>query len=375
VADIFAEVASVGIQGLSSGGTVYVVPGATGSTGPQGVQGASGIGASGVSGSSGAQGQAGATGIQGPTGGASGPQGASGISGASGYIGSDGATGATGTQGASGIGFTGATGSQGASGATGTQGASGVGLTGATGASGPAGADGASGVGGASGYIGRDGASGIPGTTGAQGLTGATGTAGEQGATGVGIIQTLTFTTSSTDETIIDVIDTTTARSIKYEMQETSDSSYNASELRLLNSNENVFLTQYAGIGAPLGVFDTYFSPVNNNYSSPDINSGMSYWNGTTLRIYTSNNIVIQALLSAAGSTEMTLNSSAYTITLATAFTEVSTGIYQATTVESHSPLQLISNIAWTGTGFCELRYTPNNAVTTLKYQKTEIEV
>jgi hypothetical protein len=158
-------------------------------------------------------------------------------------------------------------------------------------------------------------------------------------------------------------------------MQETSGSNYNASELRLLNSNENVFLTQYAGIGAPLGVFDTYFSPLNNNYSSPDITAGMSYWNGTTLRISTSNNIVIQALLSAVGSTEMTLNSGAYTITLATAFTEVSPGVYQATTVETHSPLQLISNIAWTGTGFCELRYTPNSAVTTLKYQKTEIEV
>ena len=135
-------------------------------------------------------------------------------------------------------------------------------------------------------------------------------------------------------------------------------------------------MTQYGSIGAPLGEFDTYFSPVNNNYSSPNINTGMSYWNNTTLRISTSNNIVIQALLSAVGSTEMTLNSGAYTITLATSFTEVSpTGIYQATTVETHSPLQLISNIAWTGTGFCELRYTPNSAVTTLKYQKTIIEV
>jgi len=83
----------------------------------------------------------------------------------------------------------------------------------------------------------------------------------------------------------------------------------------------------------------------------------------------------MQALLSAIGGTPMTLNSGAYSITLNTAFHEVSAGIFQATTVESHSPLQLISNIAWDGTGFCELRYTPNSSVTTLKYIKTIIEV
>jgi len=369
--DTYVEVTAVGIQGLSGAGA-----GGYGSTGPQG--------ASGISGASGYIGQDGATGSTGPQGasgigegshGATGQQGnvgATGLTGASGYIGRDGASG---VQGASGIGASGSAGSQGASGSTGLTGATGAGIDGASGATGPSGQQGASGIGGASGYIGRDGATGIPGTTGAQGLTGDTGIAGNDGATGVGIIETFTLTTSSTDETLIDLVDITLVRSIKYEMQETSGSSYNASELRLLNSNENVFLTQYGSIGTALGSFNTYFSPIVNNYSSPDIDGGMSYWNGTTLRISTPSNIVMQALLSAIGGTPMTLNSGAYSITLNTAFHEVSAGIFQATTVESHSPLQLISNIAWDGTGFCELRYTPNSSVTTLKYIKTIIEV
>ena len=319
----------------------------------------------------------GAPGLDGATGyyGATGIPGASGISGASGYIGSDGATGATGTQGASGIGFTGATGI-GASGATGTQGASGIGFTGATGSTGAIGPTGASGAGGASGYVGRDGATGFRGASGSTGLTGATGNLGPIGASGAGVISETVFVTDgTTDEQLLEVIDTATVRSVKFEMQVTRGSDVQVSELRLLHDTENVFLNEYGVLGPDLGTFATYFSPLVNNYSSPNINTGgVSYWNGSNLRVYTTSNTVIQALQSIIVGLDVTLNGT-YTVQTTSKFTEVSTGIWQATVTPTRSPLLLLSNIAWDGTGTCELRFTPSGGTTTLKYIRTDLSV
>jgi hypothetical protein len=336
-------------------------------TGPQG---ATGVGASGVAGASGYIGRDGATGSQGI-------QGASGVGGASGYVGSDGATGATGLTGATGAGLTGATGIQGASGATGTQGASGIGFTGATGEVGPTGPAGASGVGGASGYVGRDGATGIRGASGSTGLTGATGNLGPVGASGAGVIQETVFTTDgTTDEQLLEVIDTATVRSSKFEMQVTRGSDVQVSELRLLHDAANVFLNEYGVLGPDFGTFATYFSPLVNNYSSPSINTGgVSYWNGSNLRVYTTSNTVIQALQSIIIGLEVRLNSSAYTVQTTSKFTEVSTGIWQATVTPTRSPILLLSNIAWDGTGTCELRFTPSGGITTLKYIRTDLSV
>jgi hypothetical protein len=305
VADIFAEVTAVGIQGLSGVGATNGASGATGvagASGATGVQGASGVGATGVQGASGI--------------------GASGISGASGSQGIQGASGVTGVQGASGIG--------------------------------------ASGISGASGYVGSDGA------TGSTGLT---------GATGAGLVQT-TFTTSSTNTVVLETINSTLHRSAKYDMQLTSSTMYQVTELRLLVDLPNVYLTQYGAVGDPLGSFDAYYSPLSNDYSSPDINTvALSFWNGSNVRIYTTDDDVILALLSAPIGTVFTLNSGATTFTSSALFTEISAGIYGTTATVSQSPTLTISRIVWAGTGDIELRFTPAYAVTTLKYLRTVIEV
>jgi hypothetical protein len=293
VADIFAEVTAVGIQGLSS-----TTNGATGIAGASGVSGASGI------------------------------SGATGIAGASG----------SGNAGASGI----------------------------TGASGISGATGSAGVNGATGSAGVNGATGTAGTNGATGIAGATGA-------GPG---TTIFTTSSTAEVVVETINVSIYRSVKYEMQATSGSNYAVSELRLLIDTPNVFLTEYAGLGNPLGSFASFYSPASNNYSSPVINNGgLSFWNNTGLTIYTTNANVIEALLSAPAGTVISLNSAALSATLASAFVEVNAGIYTAATTTSRSPNTLITNIAWTGSGNIELRFTPVNSITTLKYKKVSIEI
>lgn len=299
MADIYAEVTAVGIQGLSGTGASGVYDGATGATGPQG--------------------DTGATGPQGPVG-------------------------------ASGVG--------GGAGATGPQG-----IQGASGSTGPQGIQGASGV------AGNDGA------TGSQGVQGATGSIGLTGATGSGVGPTVVYTTSSTNEVVIETIDSTLYRSVKYDMQATSGSMYQVSELRLLIDGSNVFLTEYGVMGDALGIFASYYSPLNNNYSGSSINNGgLSVWTGTTLRFYTTNNAVQQALLSAPKGTVITLNGSV-TATLSTAFVETDAGIYDAVTTTSRSPALLISNVTWTGSGDIELRYKPDNSVTVLKYKRTFIEV
>lgn len=233
---------------------------------------------------------------------------------------------------------------------------------------------------GATGYTGATGA-GVTGATGSAGVNGATGSAGVNGATGVvgasgaGPATTI-FTTSSTAEVVVETIDVSIYRSVKYEMQATSGSDYAVSELRLLIDTPNVFLTEYAGLGNPLGSFASFYSPASNNYSSPDINNGgLSFWTNTDLTIYTTNANVIEALLSAPAGTVISLNSAALSATLATVFVEVNAGIYTATTTTSRSPTALVTNIAWTGSGNIELRFTPVNSVTTLKYKKVNIEV
>lgn len=289
-----------------------------------------------------------------------------GIQGLSGETSAVGASGATGPQGASG-----ATGSAGVNGATGSQGQ--------TGASGIQGIDGASGVQGATGAQGASGvgATGLTGATGSQGIQGASGVGatGLTGASGAGVAPTVVYTTSSTNQVVVETIDSSLYRSVKYEMQLTSGSSYQASELRLLIDGVNVFLTEYGIIGDALGNFASYYSPLSNNYSSPSINNGgLSVWNNTGLRFYTTNNTVQQALLSAPVGTVFTFNGS-ITATLSTAFVETDAGIYDAVTVENRSPTLLISSVAWTGSGNIELRFTPINSSTTLKYKRTTIEV
>ena len=415
MADIYAEVTAVGIQGLSgTGGATGVVDGATGPAGATGPQGASGI--SGASGYVGSDGATGPQGIQG----ASGTQG---IDGASGYVGSDGATGAQGASGAPGdryhttsnstftIGGSGtvtvvtndldldystaqtiiladggnnhqhgrvvsynpstgelvftktdASGSGTYSsweinldGAVGVQGASGV--TGSTGVTGASGVQGASGISGASGYVGSDGAT------------------GPQGATGFGLVETV-FTTSTTDKVVIEVVDPALYRSAKYEMQLSTSSQYQATELRLLIDLPNVYLTQYGTIGDVLGSFESYYSPLSNDYASPDINTGgVSYWNGTAVRVYTTDTDVILGLLSAPAGTVFTLNSGATTFTLEEVFTEVSTGVYGAVASTTRTPTLLINRIEWAGSGDIELRFTPIYAATTLKYLRTTIAI
>ena len=242
-------------------------------------------------------------------------------------------------------------------GLSGTGGGTGDGATGATGPAGASGAQGASGISGASGYVGSDGAT------------------GPQGATGVGLVQSV-FTTSSTNQVVVEDIDASKYRSAKYEMQLSTSSMFQATELRLLIDLPNVYLAQYGSIGESLGTFDTYYSPLSNDYSSPDINTGgVSYWNGNNVRIYTTNNDVILGLQSAPVGTMFTVNGGAYTFTISTFFSEISTGVYGAVTNTSHSPSLLISRIQWAGSGNIELRFTPDYAVTTLKYLRSAIEI
>ena len=159
-------------------------------------------------------------------------------------------------------------------------------------------------------------------------------------------------------------------------MQLSTSSMYQATELRLLIDLPNVYLTQYGAIGDQLGSFDAYYSPLSNDYSSPDINTvALSFWNGSNVRIYTTDDDVILGLLSAPIGTVFTLNSGATTFTSSALFTEVSAGIYGTTATTSQSPTLTISRIVWTGTGNIELRFTPAYAVTTLKYLRTVIEV
>ena len=298
-----------------------------------------------------------AIGIQGLGGGdgATGPIGASGAPGPSGGI--DGATGATGAQGN--IGLTGATGVQGDIGLTGATGSQGnIGLTGATGTEGASGSTG----------IGLTGATGI-------GLTGATGVQGVEGATGTGIRPITEFNTTSTDEVIVDTVDPAIYRSARYDMQITYNTQFNSSEMKLLNDPPNVFLTQYAVIGDSLGTFTTYYSPLTNNYSYPNINpSAISYWVGNIIRIYTEDNNIIEALYTASIGDVFTINGTE-TATLSTKFIEIGAGIYEADALETKSPTLLITNISWTGSGNVELRFTPVHAITNLKYIKSTITI
>lgn len=411
--------------------------GASGSTGSQGIQGTSGVGASGVQGASGiagasgvgaggsgATGSTGAQGIQGSSGvagstgiagasgvGATGIQGTSGISGASGYIGRDGASGIAGSTGVAGssgangtsvkiVGavltpgdlnpaYTGAIGDgfvstdsghlwiwngtdwtdvgniTGPAGATGVRGATGI-----RGASGVTGASGASGISGASGYIGLDGATGIRGASGIQGASGASGISG---ATGAGLTTTI-FTTSSTNEVVVESINAASYRSAKYDMQITSADNYMATEFRVLIDNPNIFMTEYGAIGDYLGTFATYYSPLSNDYSSEINNGGLSVHNNTTVTIYTTNNNVIQGLLSIPSGTTLNLNNSV-NVTLSSKFTEADAGIYVATVAQNRYPPLMITRIKWTGTGEVELRFTPTYANSTLKYNRVLIEL
>ena len=369
MADIYAEVTAVGIQGLSGTGT-GTGNGATGATGP-----------------------AGATGPQGPAG-------ASGVGGGFG----NGATGSTGPQGASGV--AGSTGPQGPGGASGVVGASGASIkiigsvidpsyldpsytgdigdgyitndsghlwvwngTDWTDVGAITGPTGATGRAGATGFRGASGATGISGASGSDGAT------GPIGATGFGLGQTV-FTTSSTNQTVVETIDASLYRSAKYEMQVSTSSKYQALEFRLLIDGPNVFLVQYASIGTSLGTFETFYSPLNSDFTSPAINTGgLSYWNNTDVRVYTTNNTAIQALLSIPSGTVITLNSGATSFTTSGSFAEVSSGVYGVTSVETRSPTLLISRMQWTGTGQIELRFTPDYAVTTLKYLRTTIDI
>ena len=264
----------------------------------------------------------------------------------------------------------GATGPIGPIGATGAPGPSG-GIDGATGATGYQGDIGATGP---QGDVGLTGATGIEGATGI-GLTGATGIQGVEGASGVGVQPTTEFNTVSTDEVIIDSIDPSVYRSAKYDIQITYSTQYQSSELKLLNDPPNVFVTQYAVIGNDLGSFATYYSPLINNYSFPSINfSAISYWDTNTIRIYTINDAVIQALLTASIGNTFTFNSTE-TATLSTKFVEITAGIYEADSLETNASISLITNLSWTGSGNIELRFTPVHAITNLKYIKYAIAV
>jgi hypothetical protein len=190
-------------------------------------------------------------------------------------------------------------------------------------------------------------------------------------ASGVSIT-TVTTSGSNTNETVIDTINPSSVRSVQYEAQVSCGSSYQATELKLLISQPNAFLTEYAMIGSPLGNFNSYYSPATNNYSGGNINNGgVSVWNGTNLRVYTSNTTIQLALLSANSGTIITgvdSTSSSYTATLSSSFTETSSGIYDASTSTNQSPAKLLNSVVWTGTGNVELRFTPNNTSTTIKF-------
>jgi len=188
---------------------------------------------------------------------------------------------------------------------------------------------------------------------------------------------TITTSASNTNETVIDSFDPATIKSIKYELQVNRNSDYQATEIRLVTDLPNIFLTEYAIIGTPLGQFNSYYSPATNNYASPYINNGgISVWNGTNFRVYTSNNTVQLALLSANTGTNITgldSSSNTYSITLVNPFTETSNGVYDSSVTVSQSPAKLISSVVWSGSGLTELRFKPDNNSTTIKFITTTI--
>ena len=358
IGDVFVEVSAVGIQGLS--GVNTAVNGATGATGINGATGPQGAsGSTGINGASGAQGNTGASGVQGSTG----TQGASGIQGDTGASGIDGASGAPALWN-----FTGAYGG-GNSYAVGDvatyDGQTWYRINSNGGNTGDTPSEGIFWT-----LIAAQGATGIQGASGIEGATGYT------GASGAGVAPTVTFTTSSTNQVVVETIDVSLYRSVKYEMQLTYNTSYQASELRLLIDDPNVFLTEYGVIGDALGSFASYYSPASNDYSGASINNGgVSVWTGTALRVYTTNNTVQQALLSAPAGTVININSGAASATINTSFIETDAGIYDAVTTTSRSPSLLLSRLQWTGSGNIELRFTPVYSVTALKYKRTYIEV
>lgn len=304
-----------------------------------------------------------------------------GIQGLSGTTTAVGASGATGIQGETGAtGIDGASGIQGASGATGHVGATGIdGASGVDGATGPQGIDGASGIQGIHGASGITGASGINGASGVDGATGFTGATGISGATGLGFESLTSFTTSSTNEIVIDTIDPSVIRSARYEAQVNSGSDYSASELRLVIDSPNAFLSEYAIVGQALGSFSAYYSLLSNSYSGGDLEdiAGASFWNGTTLRIYTSNDVLAQGLLAVPLITTFTIstynNGGPHTTHNETKFVQTSPTSYQATMSVSKSPTLLVSGISWTGSGNVEVRFTPFNSTTNVKYYRTSI--
>ena len=196
-------------------------------------------------------------------------------------------------------------------------------------------------------------------------------------AGGAPTVTTVTTSASNTDETIVDTLDPASVRSVHYEAQVSCGSQYQATQMRLLISEPNAFLTEYGMLGTSLGDFNSYYSPATNNYSGGNINNGgASLWNGTNFRVYTSNNTVQLALLSANTGTVITgvdSASGAYTATLASSFTEISSGRYEATTTTNQSPSKLLNSVVWTGTGNVELRFTPSNISTTVKFIATTI--
>ena len=158
-------------------------------------------------------------------------------------------------------------------------------------------------------------------------------------------------------------------------MQVTSGSHHWATEFRVLVDDPNVFLTEYGAIGGQyLGTFATYYSPLSNDYSSEINNGGLSVHNNTTVTIYTTNNNVIQGLLSIPIGTTLNLNNSV-NVTLASKFTEADAGIYVVTVAQNRYPPLMITRIKWTGTGEVELRFTPTYANSTLKYNRVLIEL
>lgn len=289
-------------------------------------------------------------------------------SGTTGEPGATGPIGATGPQGN--IGATGEVGSTGPVGATGIQGE-----VGSTGPIGPTGSTGATGVNGASGATGLTGATGIQGLTGATGIQGASGSTGLTGATGAGFAATVDILVDTTSEVLIDTLDPITVRSAKYEVQLSHLNMHNASEIRVLVDEPNVFLTQYGLLGQHLGNFTSYYSPVSSTYSFPDINNtNISYWSAGTLRVYTSNTSVVNSLSYLPIGTEITLNGNE-TITTSSTFEEVSEGIYEASTTEQEILTELVNTISWVGTGLVEIRFAAVFANTSLKYNKTIISI
>jgi hypothetical protein len=77
-----------------------------------------------------------------------------------------------------------------------------------------------------------------------------------------GFITTTSFTTSSTAQVAVDSFVTSAYRSVKYQVQLTSGSSYHTIELLLIHNGTTVYMTQYGEIytGSSLGTFDASIS-------------------------------------------------------------------------------------------------------------------